>query len=117
MQIILTSDQSKSFDLNQQIVKLNPQQRFQRAIKKFGLFLGLAIFCIFIPVFHFILVPLFLLIAIISGWKTYTVEFELDLESQKCLQCQQNLNPVYYLGPDLRFRCEHCHSHYVVKQA
>jgi hypothetical protein len=117
MKIILTSDQSKYFETDKQLIKLSPRQRFQRAIKKFGLFFGLAVFCIFIPVFHFILVPLFLLIAMIAGWKTYQVENELDLGTQKCLQCSQNLNPVYYLGSDLRFHCDHCQSHYVVTKA
>jgi hypothetical protein len=37
------------------------QERIARAFKWFGLFFGLAIVCIFIPLLHFILVPSFLI--------------------------------------------------------
>lgn len=43
-----------------------PNQRRIRAIKTFALWWGLALVSLFIPILHFVLVPLFLLIGLIA---------------------------------------------------
>src|SRR6476661_6597993 len=40
------------------------KERTRRALKVLGIFWGLAIACVFVPILHFILVPLFTLVGI-----------------------------------------------------
>lgn len=50
-----------------EIVVMGPKEKTSLALKRGGLFFGLALASVFIPVFHFVLVPMFLLISVIAA--------------------------------------------------
>jgi hypothetical protein len=117
VKLILSNDQSKIHDLNAQWTALTPKERMNYAAKKFGIFFGLAIASVFIPVAHFFLVPLFLILSLVVGFKSYAIRYRLDLGQQlKCHQCQNELKPSYLLGDELRIKCEKCFAQYAIEK-
>lgn len=89
---------------------LRSDEKIREVIKTAGLFLGLALVSVLIPVFHFILVPMFLLIAVIFGFKAGQRRERLTQETRvTCLNCASLiiLKPVSFAWP-LEFRCSAC---------
>lgn len=50
---------------------LNPSERMGQALKKLGIFWGLSIVSILVPVLHFFLVPLFFFMGIFFSYRAY----------------------------------------------
>jgi len=117
MRVILSSNQSKYFENKIPLEKLNNEQRVARAFQKLLIFFGLAIASIFIPVFHFVLVPLFLITSVVAGFKAFQVSRVLKLPKESpCLECNQPLKSSYFLSSDLRIKCEKCFAVYRVEE-
>jgi hypothetical protein len=66
----------------------NPAQRMNAALKKLGLFWAIALVSVLIPVFHFVLVPLFLIIGILAARRSYKAEGRVIEGLTKCPHCQ-----------------------------
>lgn len=116
MKLILSSDQSKSCLLQGKLLETTIKERLSHARNRFLMFFALAIVSVFIPVAHFFLVPLFLLLAIVAGVKSYGLQYRLEISPQPpCFQCQTPLKPIYFLGQDLRIRCEKCFAQYSIE--
>jgi hypothetical protein len=117
VKLILSNDQSKVHELSAQWTTLTPKERLAYAAKKFSIFFALAIVSVFIPVAHFFLVPLFLILSLVVGFKSYAIRSRLDLGQQlKCHQCQSELKPSYLLGEELRIKCEKCFAQYAIEK-
>ncbi|RYZ83520.1 MAG: hypothetical protein EOP06_19845 [Proteobacteria bacterium] len=67
------------------------QERTSRAIKRLFAFLGLAVLSILVPVFHFVLVPAFLIIAPFVAYKAYQEEVTLEAAQIVCPECKQSV--------------------------
>jgi len=72
--------------------KLSKNQRMNTALKKLGIFWGIAIFSVFLPVLHFFLVPLFLILGVVFGMKSYNVDSFLESGNGSCPHCKEGIN-------------------------
>lgn len=116
IQLIFTQDMSKTVQTQGQWTALTKQELLKLTLKKASLFFGLAVFSIFIPVFHFVLVPVFLLITAVVIFKGMSPRFLLQLQGpHECTSCHQSLPTERVLDSDPRLECEHCHGRYLVK--
>ena len=66
----------------------SPPERMMAAIKKLAIVWGIAILCILIPVFDFVLVPLGLILGVFFAHRTYKSEGLILSGSVKCPHCQ-----------------------------
>lgn len=115
MKLILSSDKDKFLDFSVDLIKLKKSERLKVCIKKFSLFFLLAAASVFIPVLHFFLVPVFLIISFYVGFKAYLTQYHLKLPSGcRCIECQKPLKADFLLDEDLRIKCESCFSHYLI---
>lgn len=118
MKIVLSSDESKYFETKASILKLSTQDRLILSLKKFFLFLSMAVLAVFIPVLHFILVPIFLILSFALGYKAFQFNHRLEFDNVcKCLQCPQALKQNYLLKDDLKFKCDECGSRYLLAES
>ncbi len=116
MKLTLTSDQAKTTDIKATLHTLSKRERTLYAWKKFGVFFGLAILSVFVPVAHFVLVPTFLILSIVVGIKSYKIQARLEiLENVQCLQCQEILPKQFLLGEEERIKCGHCFAQYAIE--
>ena len=91
------------------VVVLSSRGKAQYAFKRAGLFLLFALFSVFVPVFHFVLVPLFLIVAFVFGMKARKARFMVEAFDTKCPHCQAPLkSEALYLEDELRQFCINC---------
>lgn len=115
MVLILSSDQSQKIQLQSQPLALTVKERWLYASKKLSLFIGLTIASLFIPVFHFVLVPTLSLVSIFIFIKSLKMKHKIILSSQtNCLKCQKDLSAIYLLDDDFRIKCPHCYQSYLI---
>jgi hypothetical protein len=115
MKIILSSDQSKFMLPEAQLIKLSSLERFKISMRKFGLFFLLGLAAVFIPVLHFFLVPLFLILSVVLGVKAYAIVYSLHfVEPCPCIECKQVFKSEFLLDENLRLTCNKCFCHYLV---
>ena len=89
---------------------LRVDEKAKEVVKTVGLFLGLALVSILIPVFHFVLVPLFLILTVVFGFRARKKNERLLHETKvTCLACGSpiKLKPTTFEWP-LTFRCSKC---------
>ena len=88
---------------------LEPQERLSKALKTLGILWGIAILTVFIPILHFVTVPLFLLLGIVMAvltWIEKAIIYEAEIP---CPNCQHKVT----FGPEAEslpktMRCESC---------
>ena len=116
MRLVLSNDINKNVLLTAELIKLTPSDRMKLSLKKCGMFLGLAVVTVFIPVLHFFLVPLFLILSIVVPIKTYGKEFRLVLKKpEACLDCSKPLKEEVALDEAMRVKCPHCSANYILQ--
>jgi hypothetical protein len=87
------------------------KERTERALKSLGLFWGIAIFCIIIPIAHFILVPSFLLAGPIVAYFTYSQSDIIQGGSGPCPNCQKPFKVARMkIKWPLNDVCSECHA-------
>lgn len=85
------------------------QERTKRSMTRLGGFWGLAVVSILIPVFHFVLVPLFFLLAPFLARKTYNEEVVLEACEIDCPECKKRATFAKNSGQwPLHNNCPHC---------
>jgi hypothetical protein len=85
------------------------QERTKRSLIRLFSFWGLAAASILIPVFHFLLVPLFFLIAPFVARKTFNEEVVLEACELPCPECKKNMKFTKNSGQwPLRNICSNC---------
>jgi len=67
------------------------QQRVARAAKTLGIFWGLAVVTLFIPLAHFVLVPGFFIAGPIVAYLRYRVTETVDKASGECPTCHEQV--------------------------
>ena len=101
------------------LVEQEPQKvRLKKAYKIFGVFWALMVLSVFIPIAHFILVPLFFLAGPIAAVSAYSIERRIRKSLVVCPKCQKQ-SPV----PEMKERwpvndsCSHCRTQIVIDVA
>lgn len=69
----------------------SPQMVMKRVIQKLLFFWGLAIFSVFLPVVHFVLVPLFFMLGIYFAVQARKVRFEISDGEIHCPRCRADV--------------------------
>lgn len=113
--MILTpiNDADRFLTIDGKLEDLSVSQRTTTAFKKFFLFLGIAIASIFIPVAHFVLVPLFLILSVFFALKEFNIKQNLIIKgAYQCLGCQNVLTIPKKLDNNRRVNCKSCHQQY-----
>lgn len=116
MRLTLSNDVTKFLEPSAQLLTLTPSERLKISLKKFGFMLALAIGAVFIPVLHFFLVPLFLILSFVLGFKAYATQYHLQFtKDTNCIECQKPLKIEVMLDESLRVKCNHCLVNYLVQ--
>lgn len=68
---------------------LSNHERLARAGKIFGIFFGVALLTVFIPILHFILPPLFLIVGSVLAFGEYTGKGEMLNGEITCPNCKK----------------------------
>ncbi|MFI5345739.1 MAG: hypothetical protein ACHQ51_05125 [Elusimicrobiota bacterium] len=72
-----------------QIRLLRTSERLRNMLPKLGIFWGIALFCVLLPLIHFVLVPLFLCLGIYFSAKTAAVRGLIVSGSVPCPGCKK----------------------------
>jgi DNA-directed RNA polymerase subunit RPC12/RpoP len=87
----------------------NQRELVVQAIKKLGLFWGIGIVCILIPVMHFFLVPTFLILGVVLAARTLKFKHRMKAATYDCPECKKkNIIKELWFKDDEHIRCEHC---------
>ena len=94
------------------IVEQAPGQRLARTLGGLGMFWGLAVLSVFIPVAHFVLVPTFVVAGIVMAIKRAREDRRLILVRGACPRCgtEQELRPGGRFVEGRSFDCPTCHG-------
>jgi hypothetical protein len=94
------------------IAEQTPGERFARTLTGLGMFWGLAVASVFIPVAHFILVPTFVVAGIVMAVKRAREDRRLLLVRGVCPRCGavQELRPGGRFVDGRSFDCPKCHG-------
>ena len=94
------------------VIEQSSGQRLARALAGLGLFWGLALGGLFIPVAHFVLVPSFLTAGIIVAVKRVREDRRLVLVRGPCPRCavEQEFKPGGRFVNGRSFGCPRCHG-------
>lgn len=87
------------------------QERMRRMFKIGGLLLAAALVAVFIPILHFVLVPILLICAVIFGVATWMDRAEILRGEYTCPLCNK-LNTLARESENLprSTRCQHCYG-------
>lgn len=112
--IIRTVDFKQSpFDLN--IIFAQKADVAKKALKNLMMFWGVGVLCVFIPLAHFILVPLFLLLGIFFGYRAMGYKFLIKSGSAECPNCHATVEiKDLWFKDESRSRCDHCGTQIVI---
>jgi hypothetical protein len=112
---IITNDFKKAA-VQGQIIESTKQEKMKASAKKLGLFWGLAFASVFIPVFHFVLVPMFLIVGVVFFFQQMKhTHMAKDLVFL-CPNCgKENKIEKMYFSDSARFRCQECSTQLILK--
>lgn len=85
---------------------LDQGERFRRAAKVFGVCFGIACLTVFIPILHFVLPPLFLLLGGFLATTTWLQKSEVMRGEITCPNCKKKM--VLTRGPEEWPRAQRC---------
>lgn len=71
---------------------LSKTEKLIKACKKLGLFWALAVFSVLVPVLHFFLVPLFLVLGIYLALRSYKSLGQVVSGETRCPHCQSEIH-------------------------
>lgn len=109
--VIIKSLSGKTANGDVQIKSWSQSERVANAMKVFGLFFGLAIAFVFVPIVHFVMVPTLLILAPILALRSYRRISNVEGGSGTCPECSERL-PIEGGKPDwpLKDLCSKCHN-------
>jgi hypothetical protein len=94
------------------VVRPSPGRRLVRALKAGGVFLAVAAGCVFLPGLHFVLVPGFLLVGVIAGFRQLRDQEIVSGVRGPCPRC--GLAQAFAAGnrvtPSWLLDCPACHT-------
>ena len=94
------------------VIEQTPTQRLGRTLGGLGMFSGLAVAGLFIPVAHFVLVPAFVVAGIIAAVKRAREDCRLVLLRGACPRCgaTQEFRPGGRFCSERSINCPKCHG-------
>jgi len=94
------------------VVQPSPGQRFARAFKAGGIFWAVAAGCVFLPGLHFILVPTFLVVGVVAGFRHLQDQEVVSSVRGPCPRCggEQTFPGGNRLTPSWSLDCPACHT-------
>jgi hypothetical protein len=94
------------------VVRPSTGQRLARAFKAGGIFWAVAAGCVFLPGLHFVLVPSFLLVGVIVGFRHLRDEEIVSGVRGPCPRCglEQTFAAGNRLTPSWSLDCPACHT-------
>lgn len=100
------------------IQKWNQGERMRRALMWGAIFWAIAIFCVLIPILHFVLVPTFLILGPIMGYRAYKQESVVLGGIGTCPRCHKEL-PIEKAKADwpISDLCTSCHNSVKIEPA
>ena len=105
----IQSSSGKIKDLELPLIVLSVEERKKIAIKNLGLFWGIALFCLFLPLVHFIAFPFFTLFAPFIAWKKYQQTEHIGAMEFNCPECNAQIQPKQQVAKNpLLITCPHC---------
>ena len=101
------------------ILEQAPGQRFARTLAGLGMFWGLGLASVFIPVAHFVLVPTFAVAGVVMAVKRAREDRRLLLVRGACPRCgtMQELRPGGRFVDGRSFDCPSCHGNLTLAPA
>lgn len=107
--ILQTNDYKKIELADQQIEQPTRKEITVLSLKKLALYWALSLICVFIPVLHFLLTPLFFLVGILAFIKQHRNTHLIRNMNVNCPSCQQLfiIKNLYYTE-DHKINCDHC---------
>ena len=69
--------------------EFSKSERAQRTLKVGGILFGVTLLTAFIPVLHFVLVPLFLILSLVFGLNAWTEKAEIQSAEAPCPSCAE----------------------------
>lgn len=118
VQVITAMDADKTTVGNVETKTLTKSERLAFALKKAGLFWGIGIACIFIPVFHFVLVPTAILVGIFAFYRELGLAQQITQGTLICPVCQKSLevNQAPFEWPK-RMDCQTCQTRVLIEES
>ena len=95
------------------VVRPSPGRRAVRALKSGGVFWAVAAGCVFLPGLHFVLVPSFLLVGVVVGFRHLRDQEIVSRVHGPCPRCglEQDFAAGNGLTPSWELDCPACHTH------
>ncbi|MCB0347444.1 MAG: hypothetical protein KDD37_01345 [Bdellovibrionales bacterium] len=88
---VITNNQGSENEVDVEVIHLTTKSRVIKSIQLcFGLLL-MALVCVFIPVFHFVLVPTLIILAIVLPFLNLKNDKALTAQKIKCPKCQNQV--------------------------
>jgi len=118
IQNVVVIGKNKSSNPGQvEIHQFDSKDRLMRGLKSGGLFFGLALFSLFIPLAHFVLVPAFLIASFIAFPVAYGAKSKVMGGSSQCPDCQAifRIEKSADQWP-LEDVCSQCQSHVTIEK-
>lgn len=116
MKLVLSHNQEKSVQGKWNLQNVERSERLKNGLKKFLFFFVLGVFSILIPVLHFVLVPLFVVLSVVMGYQGYKMKHRIVTLDCLCANCGKLLKESYLVSSELRFRCENCDGLFFVSE-
>jgi len=94
------------------VVRPSPGRRAGRALKAGGVFWAVAAGCVFLPGLHFVLVPSFLLVGVVVGFRHLRDQKIVSRVHGPCPRCglEQDFAAGNGLTPSWELDCPACHN-------
>jgi len=94
------------------VVQPSAGQRLARAFKAGGIFWAVAAGCVFLPGLHFVLVPGFLVVGVVAGFKHLRDQEIVSSVRGPCPRCglEQTFVAGNHLTPSWPLGCSACHT-------
>jgi hypothetical protein len=112
------SGNDKTEKANVTVKTWTPAEKRIRALKSLFTWWGIALVCVFIPLAHFILVPLFFIVGIIMPLSAYNKKSMITGGEGTCPFCSKPFKVA--AAPDrwpLQDICENCHRHVRIEKS
>lgn len=84
-------DDGTQFEISIPVTQLSQPERLKKSIKTFGVIFAMTLVSVLIPVFHFVLVPLFLIASVVLATRQYNKVYAFDLNGVRCPKCNEDL--------------------------
>lgn len=105
-------------DIEIHINRYQMNYRLKKSLKTFFIFLGAALLSVLIPVLHFFLVPLLLILAFALSYRKFKEIISVDLHEINCPECKTYFKETTVALKEndliIRLNCEKCRKNLTI---